>query len=329
MDEVLKGLRAAAEPTRLRILGLCAHAELTVSDLCDVLGQSQPRISRHLKLLVEADLLVRNQEGPWAWYRLPESGAGAELARVVVDLLPPDDRRHAADLKRLQAISEGWAARVADYFRQHAGDWEQIRALHTDQARVDKALLTALQEKPIDNLLDIGTGAGHVLLLMGDQVDAAIGIDYSREMLSVARHNLFRAGLRNCQVRQADMMNLPFEDGSFAAATLNMVLHFAERPDATIKEAARVLRPGGRLVVVDFAPHDLADLRDEQAHRWLGFDDSQVSDWCRKAGLVPSKPRRLHGGELTVVLWTAQRPANDEKNDAAGNAPTAGQRRRA
>ncbi len=329
MDDVLKGLRAAAEPTRLRILGLCAHAELTVSDLCEVLGQSQPRISRHLKLLVEAELLVRNQEGPWAWYRLPETGAGAELARVVVDLLPPDDRRHAADLKRLQAISEGWAARVADYFRQHAGDWEQIRALHTDQTRVDKALVAALQEKPVGNLLDIGTGAGHVLLLLGKQVEAAVGVDWSREMLSVARHNLFQAGLRHCQVRQADMMNLPFEDRSFDAATLNMVLHFAERPDATLKEAARVLRPGGRLVVVDFAPHDLAELREEQAHRWLGFDDAEVSDWCRKAGLEPSKPRRLHGGELTVVLWTAQRPANDEKGSVASTVSTGSQRRRA
>jgi ArsR family transcriptional regulator len=311
MDEILKGLRAAAEPTRLRILNLCAHAELTVSDLCDILGQSQPRISRHLKLLVEARLLQRNQEGPWAWYRLPEGGAGAEIARLIVDLLPPEDRRHATDLQRLQSISEGWATRVADYFRHHAGDWEQIRALHTDQERVDEALLAALSESPIENLLDIGTGAGHVLLLLGNRVPAAIGIDRSREMLQVARHNLFRAGHRHCQVRQADMMALPFDNASFAAVTLNMVLHFAERPDAVLAEAARVLRPGGQLVVVDFASHNLASLREEQAHRWLGFSDGQVAEWCRKAGLVASRPRHLTGGELTVVLWSARRPAND------------------
>lgn len=311
MDEILKGLRAAAEPTRLRILGLCAHAELTVSDLCDILGQSQPRISRHLKLLVEANLLQRNQEGPWAWYRLPEGGAGSEIARLIVDLLPPEDRRHAMDLQRLQSISEGWATRVADYFRQHAGDWEHIRALHADQERVDKALMDALTEKPIDSLLDIGTGAGHVLLLVGNRVPAAIGIDRSREMLQVARHNLFRAGHRHFQVRQADMMALPFDKESFAAATLNMVLHFADRPDAVLAEAARVLRPGGQLVVVDFAPHELTALREEQAHRWLGFGDNQVADWYRKAGLVPNRPRHLTGGELTVVLWSARRPAND------------------
>ncbi|MDY0882736.1 ArsR/SmtB family transcription factor [Dongia soli] len=325
MDDILKGLRAAAEPTRLRILGLCAHAELTVSDLCDVLGQSQPRISRHLKLLVEANLLQRNQEGPWAWYRLPEGGAGSEIARLIVDLLPPEDRRHSMDLERLESISEGWATRVADYFRQHAGDWEHIRALHTDQERVDKELMAALSGRPIASLLDIGTGAGHVLLLLAAQVPAAIGIDRSREMLQVARHNLFRAGHRHCQVRQADMMTLPFDKESFDAVTLNMVLHFADRPDAVLGEAARVLRPGGQLVVVDFATHELVALREEQAHRWLGFGDSQIADWYRKAGLVPSRPRHLTGGELTVVLWSARRPAND----AIASAPASPRKRNA
>lgn len=311
MDDLLKGLRAAAEPTRLRILGLCAHAELTVSDLVELLGQSQPRISRHLKLLVEAGLLTRNQEGPWAWYRLPEEGEGAGLGQLVVDLLPADDRRHAADLKRLQAVSEGWAARVEDYFRRHASEWEQIRALHTDQGRVDRALMAMLVETPAESLLDIGTGAGHVLLLAGREAQTAIGIDSSREMLNVARHNLFQAGLRNCQVRHADMMALPFEDGTFSVITMNMVLHFAERPEAALAEAARVLQPGGRLIVVDLACHNLTELREQYAHRWLGFDDSQVGEWCRKAGLVSSRPRRLHGGKLTVVLWTAERAAND------------------
>ena len=308
MDEILKGLRASAEATRLRILGLCAHAELTVSDLVEIMGQSQPRISRHLKLLVEAGVLVRNQEGPWAWYRLPEEGVGGELARMIVDLLPSDDRQHAQDLKRLQAISEGWTTRVADFFRQHAGDWEQIRSLHADQAAVDAAILAALPPSPIESLLDIGTGAGHVLLLVGKHAQSAIGVDRSREMLNVARSNLFRAGLRNCQVRQADMMALPFEDACFSAVTLNMVLHFAERPDAAILEAARMLQPGGRLVIVDFVTHQLEQLREEQAHRWLGFDDAQIAAWCRAAGLSAPTVKHLPGGSLTVALWVAERP---------------------
>lgn len=307
MEEILKGLRASAEATRLRILGLCAHAELTVSDLVEILGQSQPRISRHLKLLVEAGVLVRNQEGPWAWYRLPEDGMGGELARLIVDLLPSDDRQHAQDLKRLQAISEGWTTRVADFFRQHAGDWQQIRSLHADQAAVDAALLAALPEGQIGSLLDIGTGAAHVLALVGKRAQSAIGIDRSREMLNVARSTLFRAGLRHCQVRQADMFALPFEDESFAAITMNMVLHFAERPDAAIVEAARVLAKGGRLVIVDFVTHNLEQLHEEQAHRWLGFDDAQIQSWFRSAGLHALEPHHLAGGELTVSLWTAER----------------------
>lgn len=309
MNNLLRGLRAAAEPTRLRILGLCAHAELTVTDLVDLLAQSQPRISRHLKLLVDAGLLTRNQEGPWAWYRLPDEEEGAGLAQMIVDLLPPDDPKHAADLRRLQSISEGWAARVEDYFRRHASEWEQIRALHADQERVDRALMSTLLEDPIDSLLDIGTGAGHVLLLAGRKAHAAIGVDSSREMLNVARRNLFQAGLRNCQVRHADMMSLPFEDGAFSAVTASMVLHFTEHPEAAIAEAARVLRPGGRLIVIDFAHHSLGELRDQYAHRWLGFSDSQLSEWCRMAGLTARPPRRFHGGKLTVVLWKAEQTA--------------------
>lgn len=310
MDEILKGLRASAEATRLRIIGLCAHAELTVSDLVEILGQSQPRISRHLKLLVEAGVLVRNQEGPWAWYRLPEEGVGGELARLIVDLLPPDDRKHAQDLKRLLAISEGWTTRVADFFRQHAGDWEHIRSLHADQKAVDAALLASLPPASIDSLLDIGTGAGHVLLLTGARTQSAIGIDRSREMLNVARSNLFRAGLRHCQVRQADMTSLPFADGGFSAVTINMVLHFAERPDAVIAEAARMLAPGGRLVIVDFTPHHLETLREEQAHRWLGFDDDQIKTWCVAAGLEWQPKQHLAGGTLTVAVWCAERSAD-------------------
>ena len=307
MNELLRGLKAAAEPTRLRILSLCAHAELTVSDLVEILGQSQPRISRHLRLLVEAGLLQRNQEGAWAWYRLPSHSASGELAHTLVDLVPQDDRRHAADLQRLQSISKGWARRVEDFFRRHAEDWEEIRTLHADQKSVDKAVMAALGSSRLDNLLDIGTGAGHMLLLLGDRIERGVGVDRSTEMLAVARHNLFQAELQHCEVRQADMTSLPFETGSFVAATLSMVLHFAEEPAAVIAEAARILRPGGKAVLVDFAEHEMTSLREEQAHRWLGFDDQSVQKWARDAGLDLTATR-LKGSELTVVVWTLIRP---------------------
>ncbi len=316
MEELLQGLRAAAEATRLRILGLCAHGELSVSELCEVLGQSQPRVSRHLKLLVEADLLERRQEGSWVYYRLTEGQENSQLARILVDLMPDKDPVHGLDLQRLEAIKEAWARKAAAYFKRNAADWDRIRALHADQAEIDRALKEILQEDPVQDLLDVGTGTGHVLEVIGDQVENAVGIDLSRDMLLVARANLWTKGLRNCLVRQADMMKLPFTGACFDAVTLHMVLHYADRPAAALAEAARVLRPGGRLVVVDFAEHDRSELREEHAHRWCGFSDGSLAESFRAAGLVPGETQRLAGGPLVVCLWSALRAANDQSGDS-------------
>lgn len=311
MEELLQGLRAAAEATRLRILGLCAHGELSVSELCEVLGQSQPRVSRHLKLLVEAGLLERHQEGSFVYFRLTEGREASQLARILVDLMPADDPVHGLDLERLQAIKEAWALKAAAYFKRNAAHWDRIRQLHADQGEIDGALKALLAEDEVQDLLDVGTGTGHVLQLMGDSVDSGVGIDLSRDMLLVARANLWRQGLSNCVVRQADMMKLPYPSGRFDAVTLHMVLHYAERPAAAIAEAARVLRPGGRLVVVDFAEHQRQELRQEHAHRWLGFTDRGMQDHFLAAGLNPGRTQQLAGGPLVVCLWSALRAAND------------------
>ncbi len=314
MEQLLQGLRAVAEGTRLRILGLCAHGDLTVTELVEILGQSQPRVSRHLKLLMEAGLLERNQEGNWAYYRLaPE----AELARLIVDLIPAEDPAHALDLERLQAVKQTYEVQAAAYFRRNAANWSQIRALHVDEAEVDAALAEAFVGEPIGDLLDIGTGTGHVLKLLSDRLTSGVGIDRSLDMLKVARSNLFRDGLRHCQVRQADMKQLPFRAEGFDAVTLHMALHYAERPEDALAEAARVLRPGGKLVVIDFAPHEHLQLREEHAHRWLGFSEETIQDHFARLGLVPETTRRLEGGAITVVLWSARRTAND----AAGRGP--------
>ncbi|MCW5771586.1 MAG: metalloregulator ArsR/SmtB family transcription factor [Rhodospirillaceae bacterium] len=311
MDSLLQGLRAAAEPTRLRIIALCAHGELTVSDLVQILGQSQPRVSRHLRLLVEAGLLERNQEGNWAWYRLAQRGAGAELARIVADLVPDRDPLLTLDLERLERVKAARAEHAAEYFRRNAGDWDRVRALHVDNDAIDAALKKLLLGADVTDLLDIGTGTGSVLQLVGGDVGAAVGVDLSREMLQVARANLARNGLANCQVRQADMYQLPFPAGSFDAVTLHMVLHFAEEPARVLAEAARVLKPGGRIVVVDFARHAMTALAEGHQHRWLGFPDAEIEGWFADCGLLPAPPVRLEGSPLTVCLWSAARPAND------------------
>lgn len=311
MDVLLSGLRAAAEPSRLRLLALCAHAELTVSELVQIIGQSQPRVSRHLKLLCEAGLLDRSREGTWAFYRLAERGRCAELARLLVDLMPLEDESLALDLERLEAVKRANADRAAEYFRLNATKWDEVRSLHIAEARVEEALVSLLPESGLGDFLDIGTGTGRILELVGPRVDRGVGIDVSREMLAVARANLQEAGLRNCQVRQGDMYQLPFPGESFDAAVIHQVLHFASDPAEVIAEAARALKPGGRLVVVDFAPHGVEYLRDEQAHRRLGFDTREVSAWFRAAGLAPGATVELAGDPLTVCLWPATRAAND------------------
>ncbi|KZD12346.1 ArsR/SmtB family transcription factor [Oceanibaculum pacificum] len=305
MAALLEGLRAAAEPTRLRLLSLCAHAELTVSDLTQIVGQSQPRVSRHLKLLCEAGLIARLREGTWAYYRVAQTGEGALLARTLIGLIPADDSALALDLQRLEAIKRSRAEAAEEYFRRNAADWDKIRALHADPLEVEQKLLELLPTDGIEDLLDIGTGTGRMLALFGPRVARALGIDASREMLALARAHLEAADLRNCQVRQADMYQLPQAGAGMDAAILHLVLHYAERPAAVIAEAARVLRPGGRLVVVDFAPHDQAALLQRQAHRWPGFQDKEIASWCAEAGLRIDAVERLPGKSLTVCLWRA------------------------
>jgi ArsR family transcriptional regulator len=307
MNQLLSGLRAAAEPTRLRILALCARGELTVSDLTAILGQSQPRVSRHLKVLVEAGLLQRLREGTWAFYRLSDTGAAAGLARGLVAFIPEGNDVVARDLERLEAVKKLRADIASSFFRQNAGDWDDIRKLYINDEEVERALLALLPQREVHSLLDIGTGTGRILEVFGKEIDRGVGIDLSREMLAVARVNLDKLGLLNCHVRYGDMNQLPLTYESFDAVTFHLVLHYAEDPAAAIREAVRFLDPGGRLVVVDFAPHEEDKLRTEHAHRWLGFEDGEVRSWFKAAGLTPGRTVRLPGNPLTVCLWPAMR----------------------
>lgn len=323
MDELLHGMKSAAEQTRLRVLCLCAHAELTVSDLVRILGQSQPRVSRHLRLLVEAGLLERYQEGNWAWYRLAENTRNADLARLLIDLIPADDPIQALDLERLEEIRVERARKAEEYFRRNAADWSEVRALHVDPELVDQALRKMLLRRNVTQLLDIGTGTGRVLELIAEDVDSAVGVDLSREMLSVARSNIDRAQLRNCQIRHADMYQLPFSGDRFDAVTMHMVLHYSDSPARALGEAARVLGPGGQLIVVDFAPHTMESMLEEHAHRWLGFDDEEMQGWANELNLTVGEAIRLEGAPLTVCLWPLERPANDQVSAKSKPAPRA------
>lgn len=309
MEHLLAALRAVAEPTRLRLVILCARGELTVTELTQILGQSQPRVSRHLKLLCEAGLLDRFREGSWVFYRLSQSGPASALARQLVAACDDNDPTIGLDLQRLATIKQQRADLASAYFRENADQWDRIRSLYVDEREVEAALVEIIAVADARDLLDIGTGTGRMLEILAPRVEHALGIDQSREMLSIARVNLARAGLENGSVRLGDMYQLALPDSSFDAVVIHQVLHYADRPAAAIAEAARVLRPNGVLLLVDFAPHELEFLREEHAHRRLGFSDAEVAEWCRAAGLDPTPSRHLAGEPLTVVIWAAHRDA--------------------
>ena len=310
-DPLNAALKAAGEVTRLRMLALLGEAELTVSDLTDILRQSQPRISRHLKLLAEAGLIERFREGTWAFFRLAEHGGGAQVARSLLNQLNPADPTIARDRDKLAAVRATRAAAAQAYFRAHAAEWDRIRKLHAADAAVEEAIRAALAGKPFRSLLDLGTGTGRMLELFGREIERGLGLDLSLDMLLLARDRLERAGLKHCSVRQGDIYDLPLGNDSFDVVILHQVLHFLDDGARAIKEAARVLRPGGRLLVVDFAPHELEFLREQHAHRRLGFPPETVTQWMTAAGLEPVMHKSLNPepgseGKIAVSLWLAR-----------------------
>ncbi|MEQ9519828.1 MAG: metalloregulator ArsR/SmtB family transcription factor [Parvibaculum sp.] len=315
MDALLAGLRAAGEPTRLRLLILLAQNELTVTELTQILRQSQPRVSRHLKLLCEADLLDRFREGSWVFYRLVDRGIGGSLNAFLVASLAKDDPTIARDQERLKAVRDARAERAATFFRENADEWDRIRSLYVPEAKVEEQLRVLAPEGSMGAVLDLGTGTGRMLEIFADRAARLEGVDLSPEMLAFARARLDASGLSHAHVRQGDIFDLTFSDGEFDLVCVHQVLHYLDDPVACIIEAARVLAPGGRLLIVDFAPHELDFLRDEQAHRRLGFAAEDVRQWCEGAGLVVQSMQSLPPDgvdeKLTVLIWSAEKPSLD------------------
>ena len=317
-EDIVVLLKAAAEPTRLRILRLLLNGEFNVKDLTQLLGQSQPRVSRHIRLLAEAGLIERYQEGSWVFVRGPADVSVRKFLNSALSMIAASDPQILRDSGRAGQIRAKRAATAQAYFDENAAEWDRIRALHIAERDVEEAILDALGPGPYDLLLDLGTGTGRILELARERARQLVGIDSNREMLKCARVRLDKAELANCSVRLADIYNLPFPENSADAVLIHQVLHFLDNPKAALAEAARVLKPGGRLAIIDFAPHNLEFLREEHAHVRLGFAANEIAAWLNDLGIASSSYRELPAGTakenaLTVAIWTGDMPKSAAK----------------
>jgi ArsR family transcriptional regulator len=296
--------KALGDPTRLRIARLLGTMELAVGELAQVLGQSQPRVSRHVGILCEAGLTERRREGSWVFLRQSEAeGEGAAIIDAAQALLAAAEAAEPAfaalceaDRRKLAAIRDAREAAAGNYFARHAGEWDELRALHSPDAEVERRLAGALADAPIGHVLDIGTGTGRMAELFATAAERVVALDKNLEMLRVARAKLQHLPTARIELVQGDFADLPFADVSFATD-----------PAPALAEAARVLRVGGRIAIVDFANHDHEELRDRHLHARLGFSDRQMADLLRSAGFTVSPPLALEGGELIVKIWIGKR----------------------
>ncbi|MEM6683056.1 MAG: metalloregulator ArsR/SmtB family transcription factor [Pseudomonadota bacterium] len=318
MDQVLEILRAAGEATRLRILLVLQEGELTVTELVQILGQSQPRVSRHLKLLASSGVVEWVREGSWVFYRLSRDAAGTELVQWISQHVRIGDDVVRRDMANLEDVRQKRQAAADAYFFENASQWDQIRALQGSGEAVEKAFLSAVRHKPGITLLDMGTGTGRMLEVFSPMIEHGVGVDANPAMLKLARARALKTELQNCQVQLGDMYGLEQPENAFDLIILHQVLHFAEAPERVLAEAARVLKTGGQMLVADYAPHTHEFLREKHAHRRLGFSKQDIVRWSEKAGLEISHVTRVLGPELATDVWDARKPEANARTTRQG-----------
>jgi ArsR family transcriptional regulator len=307
-DRVLDALKAAGEETRLRLLRLLAHEELSVMELVSILDQSQPRISRHLKLMNEAGLIERFPDGAWVFYRLSSSSATRPLIDAILDRL---DDSYAADMVRLDEVRHQRRTSAEAYFETIAPMWDEIRSHHGSEAEIEDAIVRLAGRQSYDHLVDLGTGSGRMLTLLAPGAKTAIGIDLSQHMLNVARNHVHDEGLKTVEFRHGDIYDTRLPAASADLVVIHQVLHFLSDPARAILEAGRIVRSGGRVLIADFAPHSLEIMREKYQHRRLGIADADMTGWLQAAGFQADGVV-LHGkpanpGGLAVDIYCFHR----------------------
>jgi ArsR family transcriptional regulator len=284
----VSALRAVAEPTRLRLLALLARAELTVGEICEVIGQSQPRASRHLKLLCDAGLLDRFREQHWVYYRAPASGPARDTVWQLLALVDDEDDVLRRDRKRMEQV-------IAERGRRAADELASDPLLKSSEL-VDATVLEELAGEPIGALLDVGTGSGHMLQLLGAKATRAVGVDISSDALRLARTKVHGAGLSHCELQRGDMYDLPFAVPLFDTVIIERVLAEAERPLVALAEISRTLKHGGRVILIE----DFDLLTGASGANPI----ATLRDWFGKTGLEFSRVRPVdtEAGHLLVAI---------------------------
>ncbi len=326
MTELLDIFRALADPTRLRIVALLREMELAIGELAAVLDQSQPRVSRHVRILVDAGIVERRREGSWAFLRVTQGGPVGDIVARADEwsYAPREALVIAHDARRLAAVRAERAAAAERYFAEHAAEWDAIRSRHVAESEVEAAMLAMVAGRRLGHLLDIGTGTGRMAEIFAPTARHITALDRSPEMLRIARAKLADQAVP-VDLVQGDFLNLPMADASIDSIVIHQALHFAHEPDRVIAESSRVLRGGGHLLIVDFAPHEDEALRALAAHARLGFSDAQIRGWFASAGLLLETARTLDGGELAVKLWLGRRRSDEDQPPVAREG---GQRKR-
>jgi SAM-dependent methyltransferase len=316
-QQVVETLRAAGETTRLRILALLGREELAVMELSQILEQSQPRVSRHLKLLTAAGLIERFPDGAWMFYRLAGHGPRWRMLDTALGLIDADDPVLRRDAEQLQTVRDGRSDAATAYFARNAARWDELRSLYVSESDVEAAILAAAGPGPFQRLVDLGSGTGRMLTLLGGRAESAIGLDLSQQMLNIARRHTAEAGLERCELRHGDIFATRLPGAAADLVVVHQVLHYLSDPAAAVAEAARLVAPGGRLLVVDFAPHRLEFLREAHQHRRLGFSDKEMRRWLEAGDLRAGEPAALPmAGDqgLTVKIWSAVRAAGARRS---------------
>ena len=314
MDAIATYLKTLGHPDRLRILALLSQGELTVSELVQILGLSQPRVTQYIKSLEQVGIVERMREGSWVFSRLKRGQqANSAILAATLAALAGENALLDSDRDSLNKVRDDRSRQAEAFFASVANDLDQLGHEYLPQADIETALLSLVPGQEFSRMVDLGTGTGGMLKLFAPHIRSGVGVDDSVEMLRVARHTLSDDAYMHISIQQADLQDAPLKDGAADLVTLHQVLHFLEEPARAVNEAARLLVDDGHLLITDFALHDFDSYHEKYSHRRLGFSDQDMHQLLSDYGFELDQVRTLPASGPTtpdVKIWHAIKTSN-------------------